>query len=483
MARRLVDALAAGVLAPYGASMGRRSTTWGFALGAVACVATSEVGTQQPSTSTPEPAVLTASCEVDPGNALRAWCAIDTDPPGDVVVRLSPGQDQEQEHRAGLVAAHHDVGVMFMVEDTPYEWVAERIDGAAVPVTGSFRTGALPAYAQEAWTVEGVPPVPFFGHVGVCEGTATAVVTRASDGATVWYEPFPEAERFVGLQWTDDGTFLGLSDPDAVAERDLMGREVLSFLRDDMSGAWHHDLARWGDRTFVITGEEIPDGEHVWRIDGLQVFDADGAYVDAWRLADVWRPLGPHADHGDDVNHSNSVQVRDGVALLSVRHLSSVVALVVDPDAEDFGTIRWRLGGDEAQGWPTDFRILGLDGSPDPFVEQHHATWLDDDRVALFDNGPGGEASRALELTLDREAGEARITRELPMDRHCSFQGGHHVTDDGHAVVVCAPVRNVKVFAPETDEIVWEADGSCLSGPSKALPRMIPMPPSPWAPR
>ena len=213
------------------------------------------------------------------------------------------------------------------------------------------------------------------------------------------------------------------------------------------------------------------------QIDGFVVLDDQGAEVARWHLQDHWVPTATHPRHGVDVTHSNAISVQDGVALVSIRHLSTVVAIRADPTAKDFGTVLWRLGGYGVDAvWGSDFTLLDATGGSGSFQEQHHAMLLPDGRLSLFDNRIASDAdSRALEIELDTGAGTATIVEDYPLPSHCHFQGGSFRTASGHAVTTCAPRGLVYEFAPGTDTISWQTRITCASGSSGVVPRMIPV--------
>jgi len=423
-------------------------------------------------TDTGSVAALSASCTLSADNALRAWCAVDTDPAGEVEVRFVPedGGD-ERRHGSDGSMGHHEIGLYFMTAETSYRWTAQRVDDPSIQTTGVFTTGALPPEARENWDVSGASSADGYAHVGVCSDAPMGMVTRASDGATLWYQRFPDADRFVGLEVTEDDTVLGLSGPDTVTEFTWMGEELLR-LTAVTGERWHHDLSRRNGLTYVLLEEVTADG---WKMDGFATFGADGTRLQTWRLSDHWLPELPHPVWDTDVSHANSIHVRDGVALVSFRHLSAVVEVVADPQAVDVGAIRWWLGGaSERWSGPTDFALVDGEGAAEDFAEQHHATWLPNGRLSLFDNRIGGDFSRALELEIDVGGGRAVVVRQHEVPRNCPFQGSSYPTGDDHTVLVCGPAQTAIEFAPDATE-VWSAKGTCITGPTGVLPRMIPL--------
>ena len=86
--------------------------------------------------------------------------------------------------------------------------------------------------------------------------------------------------------------------------------------------------------------------------------------------------------------HFNSLQIgRRGNIIVSSRNRNQVISI-----APDYRSIEWFLGG------PNSYSTF-----PDPadkFYRQHTATELPNGNILVFDNGAGGEYSRALELAL-----------------------------------------------------------------------------------
>lgn len=96
--------------------------------------------------------------------------------------------------------------------------------------------------------------------------------------------------------------------------------------------------------------------------------------------------------------HSNSFQVTpDGLLLMSVRHLDTIVAI-----SPQFDRIAWRIGR-----FGSDFSF----SSPgDKFYHEHFVRMLNNGNLLMLDNGngrpslDGGQYTRALELELDWES-------------------------------------------------------------------------------
>jgi hypothetical protein len=144
----------------------------------------------------------------------------------------------------------------------------------------------------------------------------------------------------------------------------------------------HHDYQRLDNgNTLVIRWEKIPadvtarvqgghiaagDPDWMWG-DAVREIASDGSTVREWRS---WEHLS--TDHHikcplesrKEWTHLNSIEVTpDGDWLISFRLTSTIV--IVDGVT---GDVRWRWG-------------------PDVLSHQHHATWLDNGHILVFDNG------------------------------------------------------------------------------------------------
>ena len=96
--------------------------------------------------------------------------------------------------------------------------------------------------------------------------------------------------------------------------------------------------------------------------------------------------------------HSNSFQVTpDGLLLMSVRHLDTIIAI-----SPQFDRIAWRIGR-----FGSDF---SFPNPTDKFYHEHFVRMLDNGNILMLDNGngrpsvEGGQYTRALELELDWES-------------------------------------------------------------------------------
>jgi hypothetical protein len=200
------------------------------------------------------------------------------------------------------------------------------------------------------------------------------------------------AEGIQHLKWLPNGHLLvqGLPPESAEGLENIGGcTDVLLELDHDSNVVWehrdsymHHDYQRLDNgNTLIIRWEKMPaeaaarvQGGHVaandpdwmWG-DVVREIDPDGATVRDWRS---WEHLS--TDHHikcplesrKEFTHLNSIELTPtGDWLLSFR-LTSTVAIVDGAT----GDVRWRWGADKLS-------------------HQHHATWLDNGNIQIFDNG------------------------------------------------------------------------------------------------
>lgn len=112
--------------------------------------------------------ITSASCSVQPGNALRFDCTVVTDAPSNVYIKF--GQDtgagcqQLRETRTSSDAASHDLVVYGMKPETDYEWRAY-----AQPSSGG-------AWVSTACQTESTEALPSGGGTG---GLAELVISTS----------------------------------------------------------------------------------------------------------------------------------------------------------------------------------------------------------------------------------------------------------------------------------------------------------------
>jgi len=414
---------------------------------------------------------LHADCQLDDDNGLRAWCDITVDPPQPVEVTFaSVDGGPSRVHTSEASVGEHRVGLFIMRPETDYAWSA-RTMGSEASSTGTFTTGELPVEAQLIQSSQGLATHQRFLHASPCQDRGMVVVTDVDDGV-VWYHAFPP-DKVVALQHTRDDTIITLVGSD-ILEIDWMGQPVRTMSTQRLL---HHDVYRAdGGLTYALF-KETQKGVPPFIVDGFVVLDSGGAELGVWRLADHYPPQARHPVHGLDVHHANSIHVENGVALVSVRHTSMIVAVAADPALPDFGTVLWSLHGKpNATRAPTEYALTASAGGSATFKEQHHAVMQPDGRLTLFDNRVAADQnSRGLVIRLD--AGVADIEEVYELTRHCNYQGGMALGAAGNPVLNCADRGLAYEFDTKTAEITWQQDTACATGTSGMIPRFVPVDP------
>jgi hypothetical protein len=216
----------------------------------------------------------------------------------------------------------------------------------------------------------------------------------------------------------------------------------------------HHDYQRLANgNTLVIRWEKLPaefssrvQGGHVasgdpdwmWG-DVVREIDPAGEVVREWRS---WEHLS--TDHHvkcplesrKEWTHLNSLELTpDGDWLLSFR-LTSTIAIVDGVT----GDVRWRFGSDL-------------------FSHQHHATWLDDEHILVFDNGCHRRELPSFSqiVEVDRKSGQVVWSYQGdPILAFYSFMiSGCERLPNGNTLVTEGATGRLFEITP-TRETVWE---------------------------
>jgi hypothetical protein len=353
------------------------------------------------------------------------------------------------------------------------------VDAGDEPGTTSLTTGALPAeLGALAITVtgaaDGVDAVVFPQE---CDTTAWMLVVGV-DGRVRWYdqllgETADTLPSIGGYAWTpDDHLLVGLNFR-SIREMTAAGDTVWTV--EDFDRPVHHGLEKGGDYVYALDAA-VHDNKIV---DGFYVIDHTGAVVASWDLADHVTVTGTGGGVGgfwdrffpgsEDWSHANSIWSDGHVVILSFLRQNAVMAVAADPDSADFGTILWTLTGNAASDLTSDF--TWTDGGS--FDGQHGAV-ATPTGLALFDNGPTGADSRALELVLDEAAGTVAEGPSWSMGEHCKIHGAAFPVGDG-VVATCATDSYVAQFAAASDPI-WTLRSACGANDLPVLARAIPIP-------
>jgi len=292
-----------------------------------------------------------------------------------------------------------------------------------------------------------------------------------------WHHP----EGIQHLKWLPNGHLLVQTlPPDSAEGLEHIGGCAGSLIEldHDSNELWryddvymHHDyqrlengntlILRWGKMPADVTARvkggfaAANDPEWMWG-DIVREIDSDGNTVREWKS---WEHLS--TDHHvkcplesrKEWTHTNSIEVTpDGDWLLSLRLTSTVV--IVDGAT---GDVRWRWGADALS-------------------HQHHATWLDDGHILVFDNGCHRRElpsfSRLVEL--DRETNSIVWTyqSEMILGFYSFMVSGAHRLPNGNTFITEGATGRLFEVTSE-GETVWEYTSPWLVpsrfGPSTAV--------------
>ena len=411
--------------------------------------------------------VAEASCATT-DHPLRFRCTLTTEAEADVVWQVREG-----EAVIATFTTHgtdHEQLLWGLPEATELTWSAATADGGA---SGSLTTGTADVGSLSITTAgSGLAADHVLVPLQCSDQTGLVMFDEA--GRVTWYEPLGGGSvggkgGLQGFDRTPDGFVAGV-DGDTVVEVGPDGtvlRELTGF-----TNPLHHDLAADDDGRLYLLEAFEEDG---YVLDAVRVFDG-AEEVGLFTLADVVTPSGGAGDDrywdqefpgAVDWSHTNSVElVGDGTAVLSMKAQNALMAVVVDPDAADFGEVAWTLTGDDSQ-LASDFAWSDGGG----FYGQHHASIDREGRLMVFDNRDG-QSSRGVVIDLDADAGEAREVATATLDSYCPTQGATYELEDGGLLLTCANEGSVHAFAPSGEE-VWSATVSC--GTEAPLARAMPL--------
>lgn len=374
--------------------------------------------------------------------------------------------------------------------------------GSPMPTPdGPARTTAFASAPEVVAPVVTVSGQPVDGLLLSTPATTTttprAVMVNDHQGRLVWWRS--AAERSAGalfrsewkgvpvLAWFEGdmplspGWFRGewlLVDPTY--------REVARIRAGNGLHADIHDLQLTGRGTALVVAYQpvVWDASAVGGDSRTVVLDAVVQEVDPdtgdvwfeWHALDhiplTWSHVGPTPDNVFDYVHINAaVMDAAGDVLITLRHMSIVAEI-----DRDTGQLNWVLGGRH----PT----VAVTGGRAPSFP-HHARWLPDGTLSVFDNGVGAatEHSRGVVYDLDKAAHTARLVAEYTADPplFTATQGSleHHA--DGTALASWGelgsatlfadgePVGDIDVGAPSYRMVVAEWSGRPATRPAAVV--------------
>lgn len=429
---------------------------------------------------------ITASCEPTE-NALRFSCAATVENEQSVTFRFWPTGNSSETiiFTSDQKTSEHSFHPYLMWAETAYSWEVEgQSDGAKA--SGSWHTTSLPENAQVTYEIEGTSSAEYVLFVSPC---SEFVLIGSTEGQTVWYQAMDggTGERIANVSWTEDHTFLA-NTTSRLVEYDAQGNEILVLKQgEDYEHDIHHEAYRKDGLTYVLYRfpvyvEGVLDAVE----EGFYVFDGNTQIGDV-RLTDSFGPEdrvdSTNPDY-TDYSHSNSLSVDDvGDVIVSFRHQSSIAKIVGNPNSDNFGDWIWGLQGlssDAGPGFPNDFSIVAPEGVVADFEQQHHAHFLPDGSLSLFDNRSiSSEPARVLRIALDEVSRTASIEQAYLLPDDCSFAGGSAHTAAGNPIGTCAPTREAFEFDALSAEQVWYAQMTCVPvvgylGNGFFIPRVIP---------
>jgi Arylsulfotransferase (ASST) len=436
-----------------------------------------ETGTT-PTTSGP-PTSLEVTC-TPTANVLRYLCSVTVDPPQPVQLTfvradgLSPARTVEGPASIG----QHELGLYFMAPEQAYDVT---VAATAWPDKGAatkFTTGVAPAKVASSLSMTGTSTMGLIGTHLPCDTDAIGVVYDTHTGDLVWFHLFEGGGTFGAndmLAFTDDFTVLGESEG-TVVEVDLMGNDLVRLpdLSGDFGipsggifGNFHHDITKRNGIYYVIYQEDFP-GFDV--LDGLVLFDASGTELTRWHAEDH---LDLPSGWSGDFLHTNSVYV-DAAGDIYLSWLGQAMIAKLDGDlaSPTFGDPIWQLDGESGGGLTTtiatDFSGVGAPGS---FEDQHSVILRADGRVQLLDNNNG----RALVIAVDEKTNTATVDAEFAtFENACSVQGTSRSTVAGNPVVGCLG-DTVREYDITTEQMLWQAEVQCQTGPAGGSSRFYPL--------
>lgn len=425
-----------------------------------------DTGTPPETTPTIAVDVVSATCTVDPTNAVRATCTVTLSKPSSVAIDIDDGEESATFTRteAALV---HTVPLWGLTADTSWTF---RASAGGTPVDGAFTTGILPSVLafDPGRVTSGTSSLVQVAMPLSCGGAFLVVLDAR--GRVRWYQDFSPAPLPGGIdafEFTEDGTFLGLVGGREIREVDLAGRVLLEARGFDRP--LHHDITRRAGQIWTLMAESYPGPDGRTYVEDIVVtLDGTGAIVDRWEEhghldptlssgspGGFWDNVFPDAI---DAWHTNGLYVEDdGDFLISSKKESTLLFV-------SGGEVQWAFAGDGiGAAFPSDVVLVG--GGDPTFSDQHHPRLLADGHLTVFDNGSG----RGLELDLDPVALTASFVDAWPLGLPCPIQSSVFPLPDGHHLVACASAKVVVEFDADGAEVGRFAP-SCSSG---GLPLMV----------
>ncbi len=395
------------------------------------------------------PAFLRAEVEVLPEMVLGCRARWTTDVPARGHVEI------DGAWRTGATeGTEHEVLVIGMRPGERHELalVAEDDAGAASRSEGwTCEAGPLPDGIPTAEAVGApgpdVPPHTLIDVV-VQGGTAPfAAVVLDEEGVPTWYHR-EDAGAYPGaadVRLLDDGTVIwggNVAEGQRPRAVNLAGEVVWEGPEQPLygeTGYMHHHLEPLDDGGALVLEKEFRDG-----VRGDRVVELGPGNERRWTWS-TWDHMEPTG--AEDWTHCNALVVDGDRLLLSVRNISSVVAL-----DRTTGELLWTFGSGG------DFALTA--GSWPEF--QHAISLTPEGWLAMFDNGAVRGWSRAVAYELDEQAMTAREAwswdgRDVGAGFYAGYWGDVDVLPGGgHLVAVGVPEERRVIELDANDLVVHE---------------------------
>lgn len=368
-----------------------------------------------------------------------------------------------------------DIALWDMEAEATYEYRVMPCDEDGWGPVETFKTEELPEgfpTVDVATACKGCQTKYILTNMGGAAG-AYAIILNV-DGSVRWYQAMEKVEQV----FFDASASLVYAQQNHSRQMafSLAGKEELAL--DYGTGAnpkfIHHDSFSADGKLHIVTATRHSDPAlSQYIVDGVDVYDlATKTYVNSWSVdaafsaedfatmgsqgaSGYWAPFFGSGAGTIDWGHLNSISpAKGGNTIASFRQLgvNGYQGRVVLFDAT--GKIIWSLG-DSA-----DFALAAGQW----FAIQHHAQFVADDTVMLFDNGGLQQESRVLQIKLTFVNGmpeSATYVREQKLGSKCSsrssaflYEGGDHLSDS--LIVTCAPSAVFTEYSG-SGEVLWQA--------------------------
>ena len=392
---------------------------------------------------------------ITPNNALIAEVQVTLSAEAQIFVEYENPEAGKYRTAHSEPATTHTIPIVRLRPESIYTYtIGIQDDGGDVDYgpSGEFVTGPLPpGLAAMQIRASGRSTLPLIA-TDYKVGDKGYYLLWDKTGNIVWYYIHQDlagdnrGRLTQTIRQKPNGNLVYMSYLCCLTEITPLGELVDRIVADDAAGIPHHDFKLLDDErilyhsfTDLVIDDSANGGaaETAVRVDELRIWDQrTGKIEKVWDAQDFWDVSNP----GQRViwraepkawTHINSVSVGNGGNfILSSRGRNQVLSL-----SPDFQTIEWQLGGPDSD--------YNFPNPRDRFYGQHTATQLPNGNILLFDNGlhrpdaEGSEYSRALELRLDHDSGNAVKVWEYRyrQDLYSRFISSASRLDNGNTLV------------------------------------------------